>query len=47
MRIEYIEEHEDGGATIKFDLEDEEVQNLLTYALKDLLTKRISEVLDE
>ncbi len=47
MKIEYIEEHEDGGATVKFDLEHEEVQGLLTYALKDILTKMAKEVINE
>ena len=47
MKIEYIEEHEDGGATIKFDLEQEEVQGLLAYALKDMLTKAAQEVVNE
>lgn len=47
MKIEYIEEHEDGGATIKFDLEYEEIQGLLSYALKDILVKASKEVLNE
>jgi ribosome-associated toxin RatA of RatAB toxin-antitoxin module len=47
MRVEYIVEHEDGGATIKFDLEHEEVQGLLSYALKTLLTQAAQEVVDE
>lgn len=47
MKIEYIVEHEDGGATIKFDLEHEEVQGLLSYAIKGILTKAAQEVVDE
>lgn len=47
MRVEYIEEHEDGGATIKFDLEHEEVQGLLEYALKTLLLEKARSTLDE
>lgn len=47
MRVEYIEEHEDGGATIKFDLEEEEVQGLLQYALKTLLLEKVKETLGE
>lgn len=47
MKIEYIVEHEDGGATIKFDLDDDEVQALLSYAIKSLLTKAAQEVVDE
>lgn len=47
MKVEYVEEHEDGGATIKFDLEHEEVQGLLEYALKTLLLKEAKNTLDE
>lgn len=47
MKIEYIVEHEDGGATVKFDLEPEEIQGILVYAIKDILTKAAQEVVDE
>lgn len=47
MKIEYIVEHEDGGATVKFDLDDDEVQALLSYAINNLLTKAAQEVVDE
>ena len=47
MRVEYIVEHEDGGATVKFDLEEEEVQGLLEYALKNLLLEKVKETLGE
>lgn len=46
MKVEYIVEHEDGGATVKFDLEDDEVQALLSYAIKSLLIKAATEALD-
>lgn len=47
MRIEYITEHEDGGATIKFDLEYDERMALLQYALKYIMIKTTQEVEDE
>ena len=47
MKIEYIKEHEDGGATIKFDLEYDERMALLSYAIKDIILKATKEVLDE
>ena len=52
--IETIEQ-EDGGAVIKLDLTPEEVDLLVSeevdwlvsYALKDILTKKAEEVIDE
>lgn len=44
--IETIEQ-EDGGAVIKLDLTPEEVDWLVSYALKDILTKKAEEVIDE
>lgn len=44
--IETIEQ-EDGGAVIKLDLTPEEVDWLVSYALKDILTKKAEEVLNE
>lgn len=40
-----IHEKEDGGAEIEFDLTSEEVQQLLSYALKDILIKAAKEVM--
>lgn len=37
MTITEIIEHDDGSATIKFDLSDEEVKTLLSFALRELL----------
>ena len=37
---------EDGGAEIEFDLTTEEVQFLLSYAIKDILIKSAKEVVD-
>lgn len=47
MNILEIEELEDGGAIFKFDLEEEEVQGLLQYALKTLLLEKVKEATDE
>lgn len=47
MDIINIHEKEDGGAEIEFDLTSEEVNHLLSYALKDILTKAAKEVIDE
>ena len=47
MKIEYIEEHEDGGATITIDLEFEERFALLEYAIKSIILKAVEEVKDE
>lgn len=44
--IETIEQ-EDGGAVIKLDLTPEEVDWLVSYALKDILTKMAKEVINE
>lgn len=46
MDIISIHEKEDGGAEIEFDLTKEEVQYLLSYALKDILTKAAKEVIN-
>ena len=44
--IETIEQ-EDGGAVINMDLTREEVDYLLSNALKDILTKMAKEVINE
>ena len=46
MEMINIHEKEDGGAEIEFDLTAEEVQFLLSYAIKDILTKSAKEVVD-
>ncbi len=46
MDIINIHEKEDGGAEIEFDLTEEEVQFLLSYAIKDILLKAAQEVVD-
>ena len=43
--IETIEQ-EDGGVLIKMDLTSEEVDWLVSYALKDILTKMAKEVIN-
>ena len=44
MEVINIHEKEDGGAEIEFDLTAEEVQFLLSYAIKDILLKTAKEV---
>lgn len=46
MEIINIHEKEDGGAEIEFDLTEEEVSCLLSYAIKDILLKAAKEVVD-
>lgn len=46
MEVINIHEKEDGGAEIEFDLTAEEVQFLLSYAIKDILIKSAKEVVD-
>lgn len=46
MEIINIHEEEDGGAVIKLDLTPEEVDWLVSYALKDILTKTAKEVIN-
>lgn len=47
MEVINIHEKEDGGAEIEFDLTAEEVDWLVSYALKDILTKKNEEVISE
>lgn len=46
MEVINIHEKEDGGAEIEFDLTAEEVQFLLSYAIKDILIKSAKEIVD-
>jgi hypothetical protein len=43
MKIEYAEEHEDGSATVKLDLEPEEHQALLSVGFEFLLRQMIQD----
>ncbi len=47
MQVVETIEQEDGGAVIKLDLTPEEVDWLVSYALKDILTKVTKEVINE
>jgi hypothetical protein len=39
MKVETLVEHEDGSATVQFDLTSEETSGLLKYALTSILCK--------
>jgi hypothetical protein len=49
MKIEVInlKEHEDGSATIEWDVDEEAKRFLIEYAIMDILTKEVKEMTTE
>ena len=47
MEIINLHEKEDGGCDLELELTEEETQALLAYAIRDILTKAATEVIDE
>jgi hypothetical protein len=43
MRVNEVTEHEDGSATLHFDLTNEEVKLLLDWAIKEAIKNAIKE----
>jgi len=43
LKVKSVEEHEDGSATVVFDMTEKAVQELLQYAIVDILTKATKE----
>lgn len=43
MKVEYVEEHEDGSATVTLDLEPEEHQALISVGFEFLLRQMIKD----
>lgn len=43
MKVEYVEEHEDGSATVNLDLEPEEHQALISVGFEFLLRQMIKD----
>lgn len=43
LKIKSVEEHEDGSATVVFDMTEKAVQELLQYAIVDILTKAVKD----
>lgn len=43
MRVELIEEHEDGSATYYFDMSEEERNSLMSFAIIEALKRGIEE----
>jgi hypothetical protein len=43
LHVKSVEEHEDGSATVVFDMDSKAVQELLQYAIVDILTKSLKE----
>jgi hypothetical protein len=42
MNVKQVTEHEDGSATVVFDMNPEELQGLLQYALLNLIKEMIA-----
>lgn len=43
MEVRFVEEHDDGSATVQLELEPEELQAMLQYAFVELLKKGMNE----